>query len=459
MDIMKTGLLPPSTHMNRIKRCKRAKNCTTNSRNKQYYNVLDRQRYEKLQEKLAGDQLKQREMLEMKEREKYLEKVAEMEKEQKNKYMEYMNNNYKTTLEYKKERDREQKEAELEEEKERLKRIQRDMKEEQRRNNVKKANFIQEAQEVANHKRMLKEFEDSRKQQERAEYQKLAVQNYQREVDRENNYKKYFRDYEQHMGERISNHMKYVTSPEIHKQTRLDEIEDKNQKQYQDWQTKKEQQERDTRMKHLKEMHDENKKIIDQLDKEKTSKREVYQKMVEQRRREEDDYKSYQRRKAEEDEMRKKLYRDSLQYQTMFHKKENELNNYSQNQGESEGLIPGINNINSVGSKPLLRKANDDIYESANKFPGFMSKELNRSYKDLKSSIKPLEDFTQSNSHKINDKYDPITNPIPFVNQNPYIIKEKTLIGGEGASGMVNNHRRSRRSLLSSTAEKNIHMF
>lgn len=456
---MKTGQLRLSISKNRIKSHKRAKNFITSSRNKQYYNVLDRQRYEKLQEKLASDQLKQREMLEMKEREKYLEKVAEMEKEQKNKYMEYMNNNYKTSLEYKKERDREQKEAELEEERERLKRIQRDIKEEQKRNNVKKANFIHEAQEVANHKRMLKDFEDTRKQQERNEYQKLAVQNYQREVEREHNYKKYFKDYEQNMGERIANHMKYVTSPEIHKQTRLDQLEDKNQKEYQDWQAKKEQQERDTRVKHLKEMHDENKKMIDQLDKEKSSKREIYQKMVEQRRREEDDYKSYQRKKVEDDEMRKKLYRDSLQYQTMFHKKENELNNYSQNQSGSEGLIPGINNINSVGSKALLRKANDDIYDSANKYPGFMSKELNKSYKDLRSSIKPLEDFTQSNSQKQNDKYDPITNPIPFVNQNPYIIKEKTLIGGEGASGMVTSHRRSQRSLLSRTAEKNMHLY
>lgn len=86
-----------------------------------------------------------------------------MEQDQKHKYQEYMNNNYKTSLEYKRERDREQREAELEEERERLKLIQRDLKEEQKRNNIKKATFVQEAQEVANHKRMLKEMEEENK--------------------------------------------------------------------------------------------------------------------------------------------------------------------------------------------------------------------------------------------------------------------------------------------------------
>jgi hypothetical protein len=42
--------------------------------------VLERQRYEKMQERLAEDQNKQVEMLQMKEREKELQKVAEMEK-------------------------------------------------------------------------------------------------------------------------------------------------------------------------------------------------------------------------------------------------------------------------------------------------------------------------------------------------------------------------------------------
>mmetsp|Transcript_11754 Transcript_11754/g.13344 ORF Transcript_11754/g.13344 Transcript_11754/m.13344 type:complete len:122 (-) Transcript_11754:3-368(-) len=118
-------------------------------------------------------------------------------------------------------------------------------------------------------------------------------------------------------------------------------------------------------------------------------------------------------------------------------------------------MIPGIHNLSSVGSKPLLRVANDDLYAAAKNAPYFATKELNKSQRDLRSSLKPLENFASTNAPLRNDRYDPITNPIPFVNQNPYIVKEKTLIGGEGSSSVVNTTRRSRRSLLSSTAEKN----
>lgn len=406
----------------------------------------------------------------MKEREKQYEQIAEIEKGQR---LKYMNDNYKTSIEYKKEKEREQKESELEEERERLKRIERDLKEEQRRNNVKKATFVQEAQEVANHKRMMKELEEHRKQQERSEYQKLASQNYQKEVEREDNYKKFFKEYDNHLGERMSNHMKYVTSAQVEKQHMLDEIEDKNQKEHQDWLAQKEQNEKEERLKNLKEMHSENRKVFDKLDKERTHKKEMYQMLVEQRKKEEDDYKSYLKKQAEDDNMKRKLYRDALEFQKGYHdynknhlgqmtKMEKKLNkhdlrSYKEKKTDYEGMIPGIHNLNSVGSRPLLRKANDDLYDTSKNAPPFVTNELNKSLKDLKTSIKPLEDFSKTNSPKKNEfRYDPITNPIPFVNQNPYINKEKEMFVGEGASSLINSNRRSRRSLLSSTAEKNI---
>lgn len=268
---------------------------------------------------------------------------------------------------------------------------------------------------------------------------------------------------------RIANHMKHVTSAHINKQSYLDEIEEKNTKEYQDWLAEKERREKEERQKALQEMHTENKKIFD---KEKTSKREQYQKMVEQRKKEEDDYKGYLKRQAEEDKNRRKLYRDALEYQKGYqdyNKKhlgqmtkmekmlnKHDLKTFKNGKVEYEGMIPGINNIASVGSKPLLRVANDDLYDTSKNAPQFVTKELNKSYKDLRTSLKPLEDFTQTKQSYQRDRYDPITNPIPFVNQNPYITKEKTLIGGEGSSSVVHTHRGSRRSLLSSTAEKNI---
>ena len=103
------------------------------------------------------------------------------------------------------------------------------------------------------------------------------------EVARENNYKKFFNDYDQQLNERISSHMKNVTEATIEKQQTLDQIEEKNEKLYQEQLAEKERKEKEERMKHLKEMNDENKKVFDKLAREKTQKREMYSKMVEQR--------------------------------------------------------------------------------------------------------------------------------------------------------------------------------
>lgn len=235
----------------------------------------------------------------------------------------------------------------------------------------------------------------------------------------------------------------------------------------------KEQREKEERLNHLKQMHEENKRVFDKLDREKMHKKEMYQRMVEERKREEDDYKQYQRRQLEEEEQKRKMYREALEIQkgykeynrnhlgqmTQIEKKMNkqDLKAFKQGKTDYEGMIPGIHNIDSIGSRPILRKAHDDMYEASAKAPLFASKDLNRSYKDLRKAIKPLDEFAATHSPEKGDRrYDPITNPIPFVNQNPYILKEKTMIGGEGASSVINTGRRSRRSLLSSTAEKNI---
>ncbi|CAI2364926.1 unnamed protein product [Moneuplotes crassus] len=444
-----------------------------NEQKKQYYSVLDRQRYEKLQLKLTEEQMKQREMAEMKQREEELRKAAEMEKDQRNKYLEYMNNNYKTTLDYKREREREKKESDLEEERKRLKIIEKDLKEEQFRNHKKKENFMKEVAEIENHKKQMKEFEKLNKNREREEYQELSKKNYDLEVERENNYKKFFQDYEGNMSNRMSNHIKHVTEQSIAKQQKLDMIEDRNEKLRKDYLEEKDRKEREERMRQLQEMNDQNKRIFDKLDKERTGKKEMYQRMTEQRKKEEDEYRKYQEQQMQEEQDRKKMYRDALQYQkgyseynknasnqmTNMEKKLNakDLRTLQDNKVEYEGMVPGIHNIQSVGSKPLLRKANEDIYDPSKKQPEFMIKDFNKSYKELRTSIKPAEGFSKVHTTKNQNRYDPITNPVPFVNQNPYIMKEKTMIGGEGSSSLINHsNRRSQRSLLSATAEKNI---
>ena len=81
------------------------------------------------------------------------------------------------------------------------------------------------------------------------------------------------------------------------------------------------------------------------------------------------------RRRKEEEREQKRLYSETLKYQkaiqdqmknnfgkmTMQEKKFNKGDLRAYRQGEKQqpmgGLIPGINNINSIGTSPTIRKA------------------------------------------------------------------------------------------------------
>jgi hypothetical protein len=303
----------------------------------------------------------------------------------------------------------------------------------------------------------------------------LSKQNYQVEVEREQNYKQFFKEFDHNLAGRMSSHMKHVTEPIIEKQLMLDDIEEKNELERNKYLDKKDLRERTERFRQEKEMHEQNRLVFEKKERERTNKRENYQNACEQRKKEEDDYKAAQQRRLEDEEDRRHLYRQALQFQTGYQEysknknnqmtqMEKKLNNIDHKQAtpiktDYQGMVPGIHNLESVGSRPLLRKANDDYYASQSTDPKFLTRNDNRSTKNLRSKIKPLEDFAHIGTPlRTSNKYNTITNPIPFVNQNPYIVKEKTMIGGNDVNSLIRTSSMGRlgRSLLSSTAEKNI---
>ena len=76
----------------------------------------------------------------------------------------------------------------------------------------------------------------------------------------------------------------------------------------------------------------------------------------------------------------------------------------------SNALIPGINNINSVGTKATCRAGSIGAPGSIASY--FPDKNENK--------MKLADQF--SNYSTI--QYNPITNPLPIYNQNPYIQKQ-----------------------------------
>lgn len=124
-----------------------------------------------------------------------------------------------------------------------------------------------------------------------------------------------------------------------------------------------------------------------------------------------------------------------------------DLHNYKTGDAHHfEAMIPGIYNLNTVGSTPLVRGAKQilntnrastdflkdqgDInsnktlgFNKSMKFlPAYMEQTNNTIHNDIK------EEITKKKEVDIQpDRYNPITNPIPWMNHNPYINKDKTL--------------------------------
>ena len=94
-------------------------------------------------------------------------------------------------------------------------------------------------------------------------------------------------------------------------------------------------------------------------------------------------------------------------------------------------MIPGIYNLNTVGTSPLKRGARQIIdnggYLTSRQPSALGQLDLGI---DVSKSMKVLptiknEDLAKKKEVGDPDKYNPITNPIPWYGQNPYINKER----------------------------------
>uniref|UniRef100_A0A7S3JEB8 Uncharacterized protein n=1 Tax=Euplotes harpa TaxID=151035 RepID=A0A7S3JEB8_9SPIT len=108
----------------------------------------------------------------------------------------------------------------------------KDLLNEEAHNNYKKYVFIQEAQQVMQMKKDQKELERQQKQQDRLDYQNMCKDRFQSEEAKENQYKQFFKDYEQSMNQRMYSHINHVLKEDIKKQCQLDQLENDAERKY-----------------------------------------------------------------------------------------------------------------------------------------------------------------------------------------------------------------------------------
>eukprot|EP00831_Metopus_contortus_P041452 TRINITY_DN32533_c0_g1_i2.p1 TRINITY_DN32533_c0_g1~~TRINITY_DN32533_c0_g1_i2.p1 ORF type:complete len:146 (-),score=25.31 TRINITY_DN32533_c0_g1_i2:128-565(-) len=108
-------------------------------------------------------------------------------------------------------------------------------------------------------------------------------------------------------------------------------------------------------------------------------------------------------------------------------------------------MIPGINNIPSIGSRPTCRGGKEIVNTSFMNVPSSeprSTRKINASF-DQRMFEEPKLDHASAKSvipspSSAWGKYNPITNPIPNFNQNPYIMRERVRATTE--IGFANPH-------------------
>jgi hypothetical protein len=68
------------------------------------------------------------------------------------------------------------------------------------------------------YKDVMTEQEKQNLEKHRKEWQELCEQNTKREIDKEEKYKRYFKDFENNMQKRMNSHLEYVVQSQVAKQ-------------------------------------------------------------------------------------------------------------------------------------------------------------------------------------------------------------------------------------------------
>lgn len=224
------------------------------------------------------------------------------------------------------------------------------------------------------YKHVMTDQEKQNLEKTRLEWQDLCESNTKKEVEKEEKYKRFFRDFENNMQQRMNQHLEFVVHNQVAKQQKLDQIEQTNEQKYKTWMEQREQFEKQIRQQGVKDMMDTNKLKIMEHSKKHQEEKDGMKRVIEERMEEEDGYRKYENSLKELERERRKIYKDTLDHQMKLHDYQKntlgtmtqeeklmnklDLNSYKQNeQKQVEALIPGIHNLNTVGSTPLRRGA------------------------------------------------------------------------------------------------------
>jgi len=432
---------------------------------KSYMTELDQMRYRQLQEKQSELDKKKVEYEEVMVKKRNFEEFNENKKQEEKLFQQYLADQYDSNMKLLKQKEGEAKRTMQYEEQGRIERAQRELEEMRQRQISKFRKFGEEQKELLEYKDYLKKGEEDRKLESKKESAQLFEQNAQREIKNEQNYKQIFVDFDNKLQKQMRNYQEKALSPQQEKDYRMREIIDNNEKERNRQLKEKETMDNERRKNNQRYTQDTQKNQMGEKEAQKEREKEAYQRYCEEVKKRSDDYQEQVRRQKEEDSRQKKVYADTLEMQKNWKDAaKNQYGNMTQNEKllnkndlqafknyetRVSGMVPGQRTSMYNGS-PILKGAQDMVLSnstSARELPKMASILAKRgsegayeSNKEQRRSISPTN----------NGSYNPITNPIPSYNQNPYMSKERMMVSGNFA-GMGSN-----KSVLQSMAENNL---
>lgn len=246
-----------------------------------------------------------------------------------------------------------------------LKQVQQEGEEERYRQTLSRIQLKRDRDTMLQIKEEQRQLEDKAKDYDKTEYNRMVQQNIQKEISKEIEYKGYFQDYENKHKNRVRQHENYLRNSYNRREGETDLYEKKYIEERQvigDIIAKNT----------IEKQNDLARKNFDivkqQLEKKQMDRMrevEIQRKAIEQRFKDDEYNKQLDKLEKEENSKSKMMYSDFLKRQVDLKKSQNyaamtdievkinrpDITNYS-NHRSVQSLIPGINHIDSIGSKP-----------------------------------------------------------------------------------------------------------
>lgn len=418
-------------------------------------NELGQQQWEKYQSETLKAKEELRAELENNMNAQLALEHEEKVKQEKDMYIKkYLFNNYKQNHDEKLKLSKLSKQDFQNFEQESSKKAQDDLLNEEAQNKYKRYVFSKEAMELIKEKKRLKEQEIKQREVNRLEYQQMCTDRFKTEEHKEEQYKQFFKDYERIMNERNKLHSRKVLRESIEKSNELNRIEQQAQKEYQHKLEEKEVKDQYFHQQMLQDTHMHNKSMLDFKQRiQKQQKREKDELLKEQRKKEECDLQLLKIKQQQDNMSNKKQYYADLAKQKFLknykEKSSRMLTKDEQMINQSQGLnalIPGINNWNTIGSKPLKRgaRSTDRLKPLSTEAhmvmaPVGLPSMRTSKYQIIKDLEKEYYENGGETKNSFNRRSSYNNNSLPNLHDvNPYIEREKNL--------MMNNVKMNNRS-------------